>query len=137
MQPTKKLTRVFRDLIVLIEEEAARNPAFAERLEEITSGPPSRKSKRFSKRHVAAHVGGPPDVMAAIQEKGETEFRFWLRSLDLSTLKTIVKVNGFDPAKASQRWTDPDKFVGLIAEQTNARLRRGSGFLPTRASDTP
>jgi hypothetical protein len=120
-----------------MEEEAARNPAFAERLEDITSGLPSGKSKRFPKRPVTVHVEEIPDVIAAIQEKGETEFRFWLRSLDLSTLKAIVKVNGFDPAKASQRWIDPDKFIGLIAEQTNARLRRGSGFLPTKASDSP
>jgi hypothetical protein len=67
--------------------------------------------------------------------KGEEEFRFWLRSLDLRTLKTIIKINGFDPAKASQRWRDLDKFVALIAEQTAARLRRGSAFLPAKASE--
>ncbi len=77
----------------------------------------------------AAPGEAAPDVFAVYQEKGEEEFRFWLRSLNLRVLKAVIKVNGFDPGKASQRWTEPDKFVELIAEQTPARLRRGSSFL--------
>ena len=77
-----------------------------------------------------------PDVFAAMQEKGEGEFRFWLRSLDIATLKAIVKKNGFDPAKVSTRWTEPDKFVVLIAEQLVARLKRGSAFLPTKSENS-
>ena len=69
------------------------------------------------------------------REKGEDEFRFWLRSLDLHLLKAIVKANGFDPGKNSQRWSEPDKFADLIAEQTAARLRRGSAFLTPKSKD--
>jgi hypothetical protein len=78
-----------------------------------------------------------PNVFAIHQEKGEEEFRFWLRSLNLRVLKAIVKTNGFDPGKASQRWTEPDKFVELIAEQTAARLRRGSAFLTAKTPKEP
>ena len=71
---------------------------------------------------------------AALQEKGEEEFTFWLHSLDLPILKAIVKANGFDPAKTSLRWRESDKFVHLIVDQTRARLRRGSAFLPGRTT---
>jgi hypothetical protein len=76
-------------------------------------------------------------VLSELQTRGDEEFRFWLRSLDLPTLRAIVKSNGFDVARVSHRWTDPDKFTALIAEQTAARLKRGSGFLPPRGDGGP
>lgn len=130
MRFSKKLTRVLRDLVALIDDEASRNPGFAERLEIITADLPERGRKTGTKKSATA----APDVSAAFQEKGEEEFRFWLRTLDLLTLKAIVKINGFDPAKVSQRWRDSDKFVSLITEQTSARLRRGSAFVSARKS---
>lgn len=134
MQPGQKLTRTLRALVDLVEEEAAQNPVFAQRLEAIVSElPGSGTSKKSSKPKNSAEIVDTPDVLAVFQEKGETEFRFWLRDLDLLTLKAIVKANGFDPGKNSQRWTEPDKFIALIAEQTAARLRRGSTFLPPKA----
>jgi hypothetical protein len=79
-----------------------------------------------------------PDVFASLQEKGDEEFRFWLRTLDLPTLRAVVKQNGFDPARVSQRWKDTDKFIALVHDQTQARLKRGSAFLPPKApSQTP
>lgn len=136
MQPGQKLTRALRALVQLVEDEAARNPAFAQRLEavvaDLSSGAVSKKS---SKSKAPAEDIEVPDVLKAYQEKGENEFRFWMRDVDLSTLKAIVKANGFDPGKVSQRWSEPDKFVALIAEQTAARLRRGSSFLPPRSTN--
>jgi hypothetical protein len=76
-----------------------------------------------------------PDVFSALQEKGDEEFKFWLRTLDLLTLKAVVKQNGFDPAKASQRWKETDKFTALVHEQTLARLKRGSAFLPPKGQN--
>jgi len=137
MQPGQKLNRAFRALIGLVEEEASRNPSFAERLEAIVadlpSGSPSKKSQK-SKKSVAPN--DVPDVLKGFQEKGETEFRFWLRDFDLTILKAIVKANGFDPGKSSQRWTEPDKFIELITEQTTARLRRGSSFPPPKSTES-
>lgn len=133
---TQKLIHVFRDLMALIEEEATHNPVFAEKLEKIALNTPSGKNKTSQKRRGNTAIRETPDVIDILQNKGEIEYRFWLRSLDILTLKSIVKQNGFDPAKASQRWTDPDKFVALIVEQSNARLRRGSSFLPNKTPDT-
>ena len=106
MQPTKKLTAVLRDLVALLEAESARNPAFAQSLHDVLAGLPSRAGK-VSASPASRNLPLAPDVFAALQEKGETEFRFWVRALDVPTLKSIIKANGFDPAKASQRWTGP------------------------------
>lgn len=137
MQPTQKLSKVLRELVGLLEDEAAHNPAFAARLESITAELPARSGRRARKSNRTANILALPDVLAVFQEKGPEEFGFWLRSLDLPTLKAIIKRNGFDPAKASRRWTEPDKFIALIAEQTPARLKRGSAFLTPKSEPAP
>jgi hypothetical protein len=129
MQSTKKLTPILRNLLTLIDEETARNPEFAAKLEAIMAELPTRPARLPRPPRTAVEI---PDVFAALKEKGEAEFGFWVRTLDIPTLKAVVRANGFDPAKASQRWTDPDKFVGLVVEQTGARLKRGSAFLPPK-----
>src|SRR5260370_38686621 len=101
MQRTQALAAALRKLLALVEEEALRNPTFAERLEELTSSLPS-STKRSTRKKTAAATEAPPDVLAAYQEKGEQELRLWLRSLDIRLLKTIVKANGFDPGNTSQ-----------------------------------
>jgi hypothetical protein len=138
MQPVQKLTHVLRALLALVEDEAAHNSVFAQRLEAIVADLPAgsigKKSGKSKKTDKSIEV---PDVLKALQGKGDTEFRFWLRDFDLTTLRAIVKANGFDPGKNSQRWTEPDKFIALIAEQTAARLRRGSAFLPQNLTKEP
>jgi hypothetical protein len=136
MRTTKKLNCVLRDLAALLEGEAARNPEFAERLEAITAALPERAAKLSGKAKQAESLP-VPDVLAEFQSKGEAEFLFWLRRFDLPVLRAIVKRNGFDPAKASGRWTEPDRFVELIKEQVKARLERGSAFLGARAAGRP
>jgi len=131
MQSTQKLNRALKALLELIDEEAKQNPIFASRLEAITAELPSKTVKKPSKLIPKIEI---PNVLKAIQEKGEEEFRFWLRNFDIATLKAIVKSNGFDSAKVSQRWSDADKFIILITEQTIARLKRGSAFLPPKAT---
>jgi hypothetical protein len=136
MQPGQKLTRALRALVELVEDEAARNPAFAQRLEAVVADLPAGASnKKTSKPKAPAGDIEIPDVLKAFQDKGETEFRFWLRDFDLMVLKAIVKANGFDPGKSSQRWSEPDKFIALISEQTSARLKRGASFLPPKSSE--
>jgi len=132
MQPTKKLTPFLRDLMALVDDEAARNPDFAAKLNAIMAELPARPMRAPRPPKTAVTM---PDVFAVLQEKGEAEFRFWVRTLDIPTLKAIIRVNGFDPAKSAQRWTDPDKFVGLVVEQAVARMKRGSSFLPPKADN--
>lgn len=128
MSHAQKLNRVLRDLVALLEEEAGRNPAFAERLEKITAELPAKAVRKATPK--PKPTASVPDVLAELQARGLEEFRFWLRGLDLATLKAVVKANGFDPGKRSARWRDADKFIDLIAEQAEARLKRGTAFLP-------
>jgi hypothetical protein len=135
MQSGTSLKARLRALLDVIEAEAERNPAFAEQLTAVLGGTilqPVMRRRPPSGQNRTSEV---PDVFSALQEKGDEEFKFWLRTLDLSTLKSIVKQNGFDPAKASQRWKDADKFIVLVHEQTHARLRRGSAFLPPKGQN--
>ena len=134
MQPTKKLTPVLRDLLALLDEEANRNPDFAAKLNAIMAELPARPARSSRPPKTVTTL---PDVFAALQEKGEDEFRFWVRTFDIPTLKAIIRSNGFDPAKSSQRWTNPDKFVGLVVEQAVARMKRGSAFLPPKSESQP
>ena len=130
MQSSKKLTIILRNLLTLVDDEAARNPEFGAKLESIMADLPNRPARPARPPRAAVEI---PDVFAALKEKGDEEFGFWVRTLDLATLKAVIRSNGFDPAKASQRWTDPDKFVALVVEQTVARLKRGSAFLPPKS----
>lgn len=113
----------------VVAEEADRNPAFAAKLDGILEDVPNAGSGQRPKATKAALAVEVPDVFAEYQQKGEEEFRFWLRELPVVVLKSVIRANGFDPGKASRHWTEPDKFVGLIANQLKARLSRGSAFL--------
>jgi hypothetical protein len=42
-------------------------------------------------------------------------------------------MNGFDPGKAAQCWTDLDKFLALVVDQTTSGAWRGLAFLPPKA----
>lgn len=132
MQSGTSLKRRLKALMDVIEAEAADNPGFADKLLAVFDD--ALRSSTVPKQESPKRPRGVdvPDVFATLQEKGDEEFRFWLRALDRPTLKAIVKQNGFDPARVSQRWTDADKFVALVDEQTRARLRRGSAFLPQK-----
>jgi hypothetical protein len=133
MQPGTSLRTRLKALFDVIESEASRNPSFAAGLGAVFGNAPAGNAARLRPPSGQKRQVPIPDVFAALQEKGDEEFRFWLRTLDLPTLKAIVKQNGFDPARASQRWKDTDKFIALVHEQTQARLKRGSAFLPPKA----
>lgn len=131
MHRAQTLTKLFRQLADLVSEEAETNPAFASKLEAILAPIPGGALSKPKSKAVSA-----PDVFTEFEARGSEEFSFWLRTLDIATLKTIIKVNGFDPGKTSVRWKESDKFIPLITEQVAARLKRGSAFLsPSRASE--
>jgi hypothetical protein len=140
MHAAEKLTRLLRDLVAVVAQEAESNPAFAERLAAVLAPVPEERSRARKESALgrppqpSAHA---PDVFAVLAEKGEEEFGFWLRGLDLATLKAVVKQNGFDPGKTTRNWKEPDKFSALIQDQVAARLRRGSAFLSPRSDRPP
>jgi hypothetical protein len=124
MQRAQTLTKIFNQLAKLVAKEAEANPAFAAKLDAILARLPQNLAANGK-----AQSPPVPDVFAEFDSKGKEQFSSWLHSLDLPTLKVIVKANGFDPGKKSSSWKEPDKFVPLIVEQVEARLKRGSAFL--------
>ncbi len=138
MQSGTSLKTRLKALFNVIESEATHNAAFAARLADLFGDAlpdPITRNRPSPRQSRSIPI---PDVFSALKEKGDEEFSFWLRTLDVPTLKAIVKQNGFDSARASQRWKDADKFISLIHDQTQARLKRGSSFLPPKVpSSTP
>lgn len=43
---------------------------------------------------------------------------------------TEAPENRFDAGDRTRHWRDPDKFTELIAQQVEARMKRGRVFLP-------
>lgn len=128
MNASRKVIETLRAIGKLIEEEADRNAAFAEKLEAITASILVRATTH-RKHKDSPGATDVPDVLKEYETRGSEEFRFWLRTSSIPQLRAIIKANGFDPEKKSARWSEPDKLVSLIAEQTAARLKRGSAFL--------
>jgi hypothetical protein len=135
MQCAKTLTLLLKQLAEVVAEEADQNPAFAAKLDGILADVVAAGSGKRPKMTKAALAAEVPDVYAEYQQKGEDKFRLWLRELSVPVLKGIVKVNGFDPGKVTRKWTNPDKFVGLIADQVKARLNRGSAFIARKGEN--
>jgi len=89
MQATKKLTSLLRHLFALVEEEIARNSGFAVKLDPIMAALPMGPARptRSPKNPMTAVT----DVLAVLQEKDESELGFWARSLDIPTLKAVIR----------------------------------------------
>ncbi len=136
MQRGTSLEMRLKALFKVIESEAAHNLEFAAKLAAALGEAPTNRNRSEAppKRNRPPSV--IPDVFKSLQEKGDAEFKFWLRTLDMLTLREIVKQNGFDTAKVSQRWREPDKLIDLVHEQTQSRLKRGSAFLPAKSDNS-
>jgi len=62
------------------------------------------------------------------RQAGEQGLQEALASLDLASLKAIVRAYRLDPARISARWTAPERIIDLITEQARARLNHGRAF---------
>ena len=63
-----------------------------------------------------------------LRQSGEQGLQEALASLDLASLKAIVRAYRIDPARISARWTAPERIIELIVEQAQARLNHGRAF---------
>lgn len=77
---------------------------------------------------IATQPPAPPDPFEVMRTKGEAGLRAALDALDLPTLRAIVRTRRLDPARISARWTNRDRVIALIIEQTRARLNHGKAF---------
>jgi hypothetical protein len=85
---------------------------------------PTQAPPRLAREVVAPAL----DPFAVLRQLGEQGLQQALASLDLVSLKAIVRAYRLDPARISARWTAPERVIELIVEQAQARLNHGRAF---------
>ncbi len=128
MRKEKELMALLRGLVGLLAEEADRNPAFADKLEQLLTALPSRRAaaQRAPRKSDSAR---PPDLYAEHAARGEAELLVWLRDLPLSTLRSLIRANDFDPTHRTSKWREAEKLATFIVDSLRSRMTRGSSFM--------
>jgi hypothetical protein len=126
------LKKTLNDLVRVVTDEAAKNPEFANRVEEalgITEKPAKQPASRSANRRA-------PAVLDPIElaREGEAALRAKLSDLSLEELKDIVSDYGMDPGKLVLKWKTPDRVIARIVEVSLGRVKKGEGFLASRSS---
>lgn len=131
------LRKVLRDFVKVVNDEADRNPEFAERLRTVfKSAVVTRSSKKTS---IVRGVGSktkrpanrrPPAVLDPISfaKQGEEVLRGKLEPLTLDELKDIVADYGMDPEKLVMKWKKPNRVIDRIVEISLRRAHKGDAF---------
>lgn len=130
MRKEKALIAMLRGLVDLLDEEAGRNPKFAENLDNILAPLPKQRAVAKKKVKSEKEPVDIPDIYAIRHSLGEAEFRLWLRDQPVETLRALIRKHDLDATRRTARWKDdPEKLSGFIADQLQSRLARGSSFL--------
>jgi hypothetical protein len=128
MRSKKPLITLLRKLIDAVEDEASRNPHFADKLDELMRSfqeAPEMRSKPVPKRMEEVL----PDVHKELALRGDRDFRVWLRGQAVETLKAVIRREDLDTARRASKWKDGDKLADFIADGLRARMSRGSAFI--------
>ena len=135
MRSQEALTRLLRGLVDLLAEESARNPEFAQRLDDLLSVLPASKGNAAPKAQAKAPKRPAPDVHAEWQARGEAGVRVWLREQPVSDLRSIIQSQDLDPTRRTAKWREAEKLAGHIVDGLRARMARGSSFMTTGRTD--
>lgn len=127
MRNEKALIKLLRGLVDILADEAARNPDFAERLDDVLAGLSKEAAK--SGKHRPTLPAELPDIHAEWNQHNETDFRLWLRDQPMSVLRALVRTHDFDATRRTTKWKEAEKLADFIADGLKARLARGSSFL--------
>ena len=133
MRKEKALVALLRDLVALLAEEAARNPQFSARIDQLLEAIPER---RKGKRRKTSPKSGEtlPDVHAEWSARGEAGFRLWLRDQPIPTIRAVIRAQDLDPTRRTVKWKDAEKLAGFVADSLRSRLSRGSAFTSTTST---
>lgn len=136
MRKEKALVALLRDLVDLVAEEAARNPEFGARIEQLLEPVPehrkAKQRKASPKRRETL-----PDVHTEWNTRGETDFRLWLRDQPISTIRAVIRAQDLDATRRTVKWKDAEKLAGFVADSLRARLSRGSAFIGKKSTVRP
>ncbi len=132
MRNEKALIKLLRGMVDILADEAARNPDFAARLDDVLTDLPKESAKPAKQR--ATPPAELPDIHAEWNQRNETDFRLWLRDQPMSVLRALVRTHDFDPTRRTTKWKEAEKLADFIADGLKARLARGSSFLERGAA---
>ena len=139
MRKEKALVALLRDLVDLLADEAARNPEFGARIEQLLEAIPNRREAKQRKASPKRHETAPdaPDVHAEWSARGEKDFRLWLRDQPIPTIRAVIRAQDLDSTRRTVKWKDAEKLAGFVADGLRARLSRGSAFISTTFTGRP
>ena len=123
----KRLMSLLRGLVDLLVEETDRNPAFSDKLEQLLTVLPARGRPPRPFRKSASVP--PPDLYAEHAARGETDLLVWLRDLPVSTLRSLIRTNDFDPTRRTSNWRETEKLAAFIVDSLRSRMTRGLAFM--------
>jgi hypothetical protein len=140
MNIRKLLTALVRE----VADEADRNPAFRERVEQALgvfspsaqtksthkTAPRTEEPKRPSNRRAPAALD--PVQLA---RQGEDVLRAALGKLDIEQLRDVVADYGMDTGKLVIKWRTPDRIIDRIVEVSRQRAHKGSAFRDSPSDD--
>jgi hypothetical protein len=127
MRKEKELVALFRGLVELLAEEADRNPSFADKLELLFSSLPRKEVvQRERSKSIQEEL---PDLHAERAARGEAGLLLWLKELPITTLRSLVRSNDFDPTGRTSKWKEAEKLSSFIVDSLSARMARGSAFM--------
>jgi hypothetical protein len=122
-------TRALVETLRAVASQVEADPALAALLMAAPGSKAEREATAQTTPRPAREVVAPPlDPFAELRQSGEQGLQEALASLDLASLKAIVRAYRIDPARISARWTAPERIIELIVEQTQARLNHGRAF---------
>ena len=128
MRKEKELMALLRGLIDLLADEAARNPDFSDKLERLLVVLPvkSVSTRRAPGKSAPTRL---PNLHAEHAARGQADLLLWLRQLPVTTLRSLIQVNDFDPTRRTSKWKETEKLATFIADSLRARMARGSAFM--------
>lgn len=115
----KKVARILR----ILAEKVEGNPNILKGLELSQQEIPAVKQKK--------EMQEPPinfDIFQIFAEGDEAALRQKLETLDLRSLKRIIRQHGFDPSKLAEKWRKKERLLNLIIERVFARSDKGRVF---------
>lgn len=138
------IRRILTALVREVADEADRNPAFRERIEQALGAfTPSAQAKTTHK--TAPRTEEPkrpsnrraPAVLDPVQlaRQGEDVLRAALGKLDIEQLRDVVADYGMDTGKLVIKWRTPDRIIDRIVEVSRQRAHKGSAFRDSPSDD--
>ena len=95
---------------------------------------PRAGAKRGSRARQGSAAGASttdeplPDPFSVYRAQGEEKLQALLDTLELVSLRAIVRTHRLDPARISARWSARDRVIKLIVDQVKARANHGRAF---------